>query len=140
MILASCLLLLVGLWLLVTGRSDVTGICLLALAPLMVLVFGSLTVTVDGEVFQFVMGSGLIRKRVPLTTLRSWKVVKSPWYYGWGIRRYPGGWLYRVSGLQTVELQLVSGKQFRVGSDEPEALCAALAAVAPLSIPVADHD
>jgi hypothetical protein len=47
-------------------------------------------------------------------------------FYGWGIRWIPGGWLWNVSGLDGVELVLVNNRRFRVGTDEPEQLAAAI--------------
>jgi hypothetical protein len=48
--------------------------------------------------------------------------VRNKWYYGWGIRKIPGGWMYNVWGLDAVELELQSGKKFRIGTDEPTEL------------------
>jgi len=48
--------------------------------------------------------------------------VKNPWYYGWGIRFTPHGWLYNVSGLHAVEIELKNGKKYRIGTDVPENL------------------
>jgi hypothetical protein len=53
-------------------------------------------------------------------------VVRNRWYYGWGIRITPRGWLYNVSGLDAVELALKNGKCVRIGSDEPHALARAI--------------
>jgi hypothetical protein len=54
--------------------------------------------------------------------------VRNKWYYGWGVRGIPGGWMYNVWGLDAVELELASGKKFRIGTNEPEELVAALRA------------
>jgi hypothetical protein len=35
-------------------------------------------------------------------------------------------WLYNVGGLDAVEITLASGRMLRIGSDEPNALAAAL--------------
>jgi hypothetical protein len=71
-------------------------------------------------------GIGLIRKRIDLAKVRAFRSVRNPWYWGWGIRLYPGGWLYNVSGLDAVELALDDGTELRVGTDEPERLVDAL--------------
>jgi hypothetical protein len=55
-------------------------------------------------------------------------VVKNPWYYGWGIRLIPGGWLYNVSGFWAVELQMKNGKRYRIGTDDAEGLAKSLEA------------
>jgi len=54
--------------------------------------------------------------------------VRNKWWYGLGIRLTPHGWLYIVSGLDAVEIVRISGKKFRVGTDEPQALVTALTA------------
>lgn len=90
--------------------------------------FFSLTVTVNEEQLEARFGVGLIKRRVALSEIRSFAVVRNPWYYGWGYRFIPGGRLYNISGLSAVELVLSSGLRLRIGSDEPEALVAALAA------------
>ena len=52
--------------------------------------------------------------------------MRNKWWYGWGLRWIPGGSMYNVWGFDAVELELRSGKVFRIGSDEPDALLAAL--------------
>jgi hypothetical protein len=99
-----------------------------ALVAVSVLLFGTLRVRVDDRAISIRFGVGLIRRRVDLAEVRAFAKVRNPWYWGWGIRRYPGGWLYNVSGHQAIELQLRNGKRLRVGTDDPEALYAALRA------------
>jgi hypothetical protein len=108
-----------------------------SLFSLLLLVFGTLTLTIDADTIEARFGIGLIKKRVPLAEIRGFEPATSPWYYGWGIRLYPGGWLYNVSGLESVELSLRDGKRLRFGTAEPHAVCDALRAkigkLAPLS-------
>jgi len=52
--------------------------------------------------------------------------VRNHWFYGWGIRLTPHGWLYNVSGLGAVEIVLSSGKHYRIGTDRPEELAQAI--------------
>ena len=100
----------------------------LLLPALVVLpLFGWLTVTVDEGAVALRFGVGLIRRRIPLTTIETWDVVRNPWWYGWGIRVYPGGILYNVAGLSAVQIGLADGRRLRIGSDEPDALAAVLA-------------
>jgi hypothetical protein len=88
--------------------------------------FSTLTTSVDENFFRFrfTIGFGKTIARRDIATCR---VVKNPWWYGWGIHRTPDGWLYNVSGKMAVEIGLKSGKRLRVGTDEADALCAALA-------------
>lgn len=102
------------------------GYVVFAVVALTLPLFGTLRVTVDGTVLRARFGVGLIGKRVPLAEIRHFSVVKSPWYYGWGIRFIPGGVLYNVSGFRSVELLLKGGARFRLGSDEPDELAKAL--------------
>jgi len=104
------------------------GILLVALVFPAVL-FGALTVIVDDSRLSLRFGIGLIRKNFPLDGIRSFKAVRNPWYYGWGIRFTPVGRLYNVSGLSAVDLLLQNGRHVRVGSDEPAALVDALRGV-----------
>lgn len=85
--------------------------------------FGSLTTEVDHEHFRFWFGPGLIRRTFPLARISACRTVTNPWWYGWGIRRTPYGWLYNVAGLQAVEIELQDGRLLRIGTDEPEELC-----------------
>ena len=100
---------------------------LLLPALVVLLLFGWLTVTVDEGAVALRFGVGLIRRRIPLTTIETWDVVRNPWWYGWGIRVYPGGILYNVAGLSAVQIGLADGRRLRIGSDEPDALAAVLA-------------
>lgn len=38
----------------------------------------------------------------------------------------PHGWLFNVSGLDAVELELINNRRFRIGTDEPQRLIAAI--------------
>ncbi len=93
----------------------------------LVLLFGTLTVTVDQEAVRARFGIGLVRKTVNIAEIESAEAVQNPWSWGWGIRFFPGGTLYNVSGLQAVELRLKDGRRVRIGTDEPQALQAAIA-------------
>jgi len=84
--------------------------------------FSSLTVEVDGEAVSLSFGLGVIRKKFFLKDVTSCQVVKNPWYYGWGIRKIPQGWLYNVSGFSAVELEMTDDKKNRIGTNEPEKL------------------
>jgi hypothetical protein len=92
------------------------------LFAVVVMLFGALTVEVDDATIRLRFGVGLIRKAFSLADVASCGPVRNQWWWGWGIRRIPGGWLYNVSGLNAVELILKNGKKFRIGTDEPRAL------------------
>ena len=102
------------------------GLIWLAAGLVLVLLFGCLTVTVRDHVVEIRFGIGLIRKRYPLGQFLEVRVVRNKWYYGWGIRWWPGTILFNVSGLDAVELRRPDGSAVRIGTDEPEALKRAL--------------
>lgn len=91
--------------------------------------FSSLTVQLDDRYLSWWFGPGrpgLIRKSVPLSEVREVTVVQNPLWYGWGIHLTPRGWLYNVAGREGVEVTLMSGQRFRLGTDEPETLARAI--------------
>ena len=93
-----------------------------------VLLFHSLTVEIDITHLRFRFGIGLVRKSIPLAEIVEVKPVRNSWLHGWGIHWTPHGWLYNVSGWETVEITLRSGKRFRLGTDEPQKLARAIQA------------
>jgi hypothetical protein len=86
------------------------------------LLFASLTVAGYETYLEIRFGIGLIRKRFSFQDIQSCKKVKNSPAYGYGIRIIPGGWLYNVSGLDAVELQMKNGKKYRIGTDVPDEL------------------
>lgn len=89
-------------------------------------IFHNLSVEVNTDSIDVAFGIGLIRRSIPLARVASCQVIRTPWYFGWGIRYVFKGWMWNVSGLQSVELTYVDGGHFRIGTDEPEALAAAI--------------
>ena len=93
----------------------------------LVLHFSRLRVTVSNDRVEAAFGSGWPRRVVELSVVTAVRAVRSPWWYGWGVRRVPNGWMYNVWGLDAVELELESGTVFRIGTGEPDELAAVLA-------------
>jgi hypothetical protein len=91
-------------------------------------VFGTLTVRVSGE--SVLWRFGILNKGpggdIPLSDVVSAQRVRNSWWSGWGMRRIRGGNLYNVAGFEAVELELESGRKVRLGTDEPDALLAAV--------------
>ncbi len=91
--------------------------------------FHALTVSVSRDTIVLRFGIGLIRKRFAATEIQRAVTVSNRWYYGWGIKLTPHGWLYNVSGFDAVEILLSNGRKYRIGTDEPEELCSAIETV-----------
>ena len=81
--------------------------------------FGSLTVEVTDEELKHCFGPGFWKKSYQLQDIESATQVRNSWIFGWGIRITPHGWLYNVSGLDAIQIQLRSGRKFRIGTDDP---------------------
>jgi len=84
--------------------------------------FYSLTITITENFLKIKFGIGIIHKQFPLNEITSYKIVKNPWYYGWGIHFTPHGYLYNVSGVYALEIITKNGKKYRIGTDDPEGL------------------
>jgi hypothetical protein len=84
--------------------------------------FSSLTVEVTEEKLTHWFGPGFWKKTYNLQEIETATQVRNSWIFGWGIRITPHGWLYNVSGLDAVQIQLRSGRKFRIGTDDPQGL------------------
>ena len=111
----------IGIILATTGVNWIAIAVLVVLAVALVL-FPSLTVVIREEELLVQFGPGVIRKRFKLNEIESCQAVRNPWYYGWGIRQTPQGMLFRVSGLNAVQIRLITGKEYLIGTDVPEEL------------------
>jgi len=113
-----------------TATHDPAGAIVPAVITVVLLaclfVFHDLTVQVSKEHIALRFGVGLIRKRFVMTGIQKAVPVRNHWYYGWGIKYTPHGWLYNVSGFDAVEIQLSNGRKYRIGTDEPDKLCLAI--------------
>ncbi|MFM8980311.1 MAG: hypothetical protein ACKOSS_07610 [Planctomycetia bacterium] len=95
--------------------------------------FASLRVRVDGEQVQLAFGPGWLRRRLAVREVASAAVVRSPWWWGYGIRLTPQGWMWNLAGPHGVQLHLHDGRRLRIGSDDAAGLCAAIEAAAGLA-------
>lgn len=90
------------------------------------LLFYRLVVTVDAERVRAAFGIGWIAKDVAIADILATEVVRTRRLWGWGIHWTPAGWLYNVGGRQAVRLVLSGERPVMIGSDEAEALKAAV--------------
>jgi hypothetical protein len=122
---AAIVLVLAPFWSL--GTFHPVQIAVLAILVVALALFYSLSVEIKDKTLTCRLGAGLIRKKIPLSEIHQARAVENPWYAGWGIRWLPGQYcMWNVSGLRAVELTLKDGKRFRLGTDEPEVLIAAI--------------
>ncbi len=89
--------------------------------------FFNLTVTIDKGILRAVFGIGVFRVHLKISDILSAQVVRNQWWYGYGIHGwFKKGWLINISGLDAVELKMKNGMVYRIGTDEPQELNAAL--------------
>jgi hypothetical protein len=88
--------------------------------------FSTLTAQVDRRWVSVYFALPWLRRRIPLAEITDCRPVRNHWLCGWGIRLIPRGWMFNVSGLSAVELDLAGGRHFRIGTDQPEELAAAI--------------
>lgn len=90
------------------------------------IVSARLTVTVDDRAVTAAFGWGWPRRRIAWPEVVDARRCRRRWWQGWGIRKVRGGWMYNNAGSDVIELSLRSGRIFRIGTDEPEVLLAAI--------------
>ncbi|MBI1386348.1 MAG: hypothetical protein GC150_15685 [Rhizobiales bacterium] len=90
--------------------------------------FHRFTVVVDRKEVAWFFGIGWPRWRMPLADIASVAPVRNQWWWGWGIRITPHGWLFNASGLDAVEITDLKGRKRRLGTDDPKGLAAAIEA------------
>jgi hypothetical protein len=90
------------------------------------LVGARLTVVADAQAVTASFGWGWPRRCIDRSDIESAVQVRNSWWHGWGIRKVSRGWMYNNAGRDAIELSLRSGKVFRIGTDQPAELLAAV--------------
>jgi transcriptional regulator with XRE-family HTH domain len=89
-------------------------------------IFSSMTIEVNESEINWYFGPGAFRKTLALEEVGSCIKVKNPIWMGFGIHAFGTGWIYNISGLWGVEIELKGGSLVRLGTDEPNYLCQAI--------------
>ena len=117
----------------VFGNEETDAVLILAVTGAFLLLIGAitfwfsrLTIAIADDDVTAYFGAGWPRRSIKRHEIIGFRKERNKWWYGWGVRKVPGGWMYNVWGLDAVELELASGKKFRLGTDEPDDLAAAL--------------
>ena len=87
--------------------------------------FYKLTIEISGSKLRLIYGTGIVRFVFTIDQLNRVEAIKTPWYWGLGIRITPKGMLYSIQGLSAVRLEFMSKgrhKKVMVGTPEPEKL------------------
>ncbi len=87
--------------------------------------FGHLQIKLDREVLQWQFGFlGWPKWTLRVHDIRHVEVCETTWYEGKGIRFTREGMLYNADGRGAVRIIKNDGSRLRLGSAEPEVLCA----------------
>ena len=103
------------------GR-EASAIVMICVYLLGISLFYSFTVQVAAGKIKFWFGIGLFRKTYLLNEIKSTRQIKNPWYYFWGVKSIPGGWLYSIAPGEALEIVLKNGLIVHVGTDQPKIL------------------
>jgi hypothetical protein len=108
------------------GSNGTALLVAAVLLPIVILVFSRLTVRIERDRLTVAFGFGWPRRTVAVADIAAAEITRTTWIEGWGIRLTRRGWLWNVSGLDAVSLQLSTGKRLMIGTDEPRKLHAAI--------------
>lgn len=109
----------------IIGFNDLAPIGILSFVALIMiiclLIFYNLTIYISDTYIQFKLGIGLVAKKYLISDIQSCKSVRNIPLNGIGIRKIPKGWLYNVSGLNSIELAFKNQKSIvRIGTNQPD--------------------
>jgi len=103
---------------------------LTGLFSLILLLFYKLTIQVGKNKLEFIYGIGMIKITKKIDNILSIEELKTPWYWGLGIRMTPKGWLFNIQSRESLCINyMFNGKENRilVGSKDREMLKNSLA-------------
>lgn len=98
-----------------------------AFSILIFLLFFKLESKVFEDRVEIKFGIGLIKKTIDLKSVEELHKVTNKFWYGWGIRFTPHGWLWNISGYEAVQFK-IKGQQrgFRLGCRNHEEMYQAI--------------
>jgi hypothetical protein len=120
------LLVIAGVVLMIDGGSMVLAGAIIFGGGILLNLFAVLTVRVDGSHVSATFTFGFPNYRIALSEIESVTAVRNKSWWGIGLRKIPGGWMYNVWGLDAVELTRTGASVFRIGTDDPSGLANAI--------------
>lgn len=110
------------LYLFYINNGGIKNIIMLLVLFLMLAIFHKLTIIITEEKIVCFFNFKLFKKSFYYKEIAKVDVVPIPWYHGIGIRFFLKGFMYNVSLKKAIQLNLNSGKIFRLGTDKPAVL------------------
>ncbi len=117
---------LLFLLILLFARPSGLAIVLFAVMAIIMVTFCSMTVLINDQAVIIHFGPGLLRIHFHLKEILNCRVIDNPALSFWGIHWVFPGWIYNVSGRQSVEMTMKAGNPVLIGTDEPDKLAAAI--------------
>jgi hypothetical protein len=108
------------------GPALIITLGAVGLIVMTITVASTLTVAVTTTEVILSFGWGWPRKRISRSDIVSHSPVRNHWLLGWGIRWFPGGSMWNVWGRDAIELEMTSGRKFRIGTNDTDGLTLAL--------------
>ena len=123
------IIMVLSFWLLslmlICAKSRVALVLLLP-SVIFTTVFWGLTIEVNSKEIRLCFGLGLIKRTICRKKIDQVTQVRNRWWYGWGIRLTPHGWMWSMGELDAIELTYSNSKKFRIGTNQPQFLLKAL--------------
>lgn len=113
----------------VSALSGVITLSAAAAMAILLVLFSSMTVEITDDELTWYFGPGLWKRGIAIAKIVDAIPMQTKWYWGYGIKFFgPDRWLYNVSGLEAIEIQLKSGGWVRIGTDDATRLLQTLKA------------
>lgn len=94
-----------------------------AILLIVLALFYSMTIELEERTIRIKFGIGLIQRTIKLETIEAVSSVRNKWWYGFGIRLTPHGWMWNIEGLNAVEIKYKgTGTHFRIGVEDSQKL------------------
>ena len=106
------------------GPVDSWRAIAIVFVPLAVLYVGVqlLTISISSTEIKLRWRLGWPNKSILRSDIASIERIRTKWYFGWGIRKVPNGWMWNIWGRDAIRLNLRSGKCFVLGTDDIDRL------------------
>lgn len=137
MLIVTLAVLVLFVWIYITASAEAPSVdsgpnfavsAIMALILFILASFATLSASIDENYLRIKFGYGIFARKFALNQIASVQTVKNHWHYGWGVKVWfwPYMWIYNISGFDAVEIIMRDGKIYRIGTDTPSELEAAI--------------
>ena len=100
------------------STHEVSALILFVAFAVVSCLFFALTVIGTDTTLEVRFGAGLIRKRFKIKDIISVQPYRTTFWHGWGIHRSGDGLIMNVSGYDAVQLTMIDGNKYIIGTDD----------------------